>query len=200
MELKNLENYKTSFELVKYIVIVVIIMCIGLTGFAIYYTEKQKQKYERLVYVMDKSGNIAIAQGLEQKETRIYEYENHVRMFFKLWYQFDEGSFVKNIESALPLTGETGKELLKQYEENNMLRQLKERNLNLTVSDIEIEVNEDTNPVSGRIQGTQIIRRGSNERKRMIMATFDLYDFSRSRENPHGIKIENWIAREQRDE
>lgn len=194
MELKSLTTYKHSFQIIKTVLIVTVLVSGLIVIFTIYQTQLQKQQLRQMIYVINTEGNVFQATGVDQSVTRIYEYENHVRTFYTLWYQFDEGSFTRNIETALPLIGESGRVLLDEYKEQNILRRLQERNLRLTVDITRIEINVNTNPVSGIIEGVQSIQRGTHVVRRQLNASFILLDFDRSRDNPHGVKIENWVA------
>ena len=194
MELNSLTTYKTGFQLVKIIVITVLIVSGAAVCFTIYVTETQKQELRKMIYVINSEGQVSQAHAAHQQSTRIYEYENHVRTFYRLWYQFDEGSYTRNIEMALPLAGETGRLLLDEYREQNLLRRLQERNLRLTVEIEKVEININSYPVTGYIEGIQTIQRENHRLLRKIRASFDIWDFDRSRENPHGAKIENWNA------
>ena len=127
---------------------------------------------------------------------RQYEYMNHVKTFVTHWYAFDESSYEKNISLALNLIGNKGKELLNEYNDVNMLNSLIQKNIRYGVRIKDVKINTQTIPVSGKIIFTQTGYRARGSISRNIEAEFTIYDMlSRSEENVHGAKIEDWIVR-----
>lgn len=92
------------------------------------------------------------------------------------------------------LIGNKGKELLNEYNDVNMLNSLVQKNIRygVTIDDIAIDMN--TIPVTGRIVFTQTGYRARGRVSRKVEAEFSIYDVSRSEENAHGAKIEDWIV------
>lgn len=75
-----------------------------------------------------------------------------------------------------------------------MLNSLVQKNIRygVTIDDIAIDMN--TIPVTGRIVFTQTGYRARGKVSRKVEAEFSIYDVSRSEENAHGAKIEDWIV------
>lgn len=109
---------------------------------------------------------------------------------YTLWYQIDEGSYRSNIEEALYYFGDCGKVMLKDYNDDRVGYNLKEKNLILTIviNDIKIDMASH----KGYIEGVQTIRRDEGKVRRNIYAGFTFTDISPSDMNPFGVKIENW--------
>ena len=104
--------------------------------------------------------------------------------------------YEKNISLALNLIGNKGKELLNEYNDVNMLNSLIQKNIRYGVRIKDVEINTQTIPVSGKIIFTQTGYRARGSISRNIEAEFTIYDMlSRSEENAHGAKIEDWIVR-----
>lgn len=77
-----------------------------------------------------------------------------------------------------------------------MLNSLIQKNIRYGVRIKDIEINTHTIPVSGKITFTQTGHRARGSISREIEAEFTIYDMqSRSEENAHGAKIEDWIVR-----
>ncbi len=105
-------------------------------------------------------------------------------------------SYEKNISLALNLIGNKGKELLNEFNDVNMLNSLIQKNIRYGVRIKDVEINTQTIPVSGKIIFTQTGYRARGSISRNIEAEFTIYDMlSRSEENAHGAKIEDWIVR-----
>lgn len=126
---------------------------------------------------------------------RKYEYLNHVKTFVSNWYAFDESTYESNISFALNLIGNKGKELLNEYNDVNMLNSLIQKNIRYGVHIKDIEINTQTIPTSGKILFTQTGYRARGSISRDVEVTFTIYDVSRSENNAHGAKIEDWIVR-----
>ena len=77
-----------------------------------------------------------------------------------------------------------------------MLNSLIQKNIRYGVRIKDVEINTQTIPVSGKITFTQTGYRARGSISRNIEAEFTIYDMlSRSEENAHGAKIEDWIVR-----
>ncbi len=192
MELKSLLSYKSAFALTKSIVIALIVVFGVCMVVGFYIMQKEITKARENVIVIDKSGTIYDSELRKEKGMRIYEYENHVRTFYILWYSFDENSYKDNVERGLKLVGECGKELQNTYIDQEIERKLSEKSLVFEVTIKDIKIDMSTIPISGYIVGEQRIKRKKGELCRHLDCSFIIYDVDRSRENPHGCKIEKW--------
>lgn len=195
MPLKSIMSYKSAFSLVQ-LISVVVVLASAATCVLVYkmFTDKISE-LSSVIYIMDGSGSVNVAErqplNLEQ---RLFEYEDHVKDFYSLWYAFDEHSFERNVEKALYLAGECGVELLDVYKEEQVLSKLQEKNLKITVKIEDVVIDISTRPVSGVVKGRQTIRRLGGSMSRRMDCRFSLHDVDRSRQNPHGVKIENWTV------
>ena len=76
-----------------------------------------------------------------------------------------------------------------------MYNSLIQKNIRYGVLLKDIELDITTLPVSGKIYFTQMGFRSRGSSARDVFVDFTLYDVDRSSENPHGVKIEDWIVR-----
>jgi len=192
MELRGLMSYKTGFQLTKFVTISVIVISMMTVVVVFFIMNKKIMEVRDSVVVLDRSGAVIGTERLAASETRVFEYENHVRTFYSLWYAFDDGTFNSNIERALHLVGESGRDLLDVYVRQDVERNILERSLIFSVTIKDIRIDMSTNPVTGYIAGEQEIRRNRGSIKRNLVCSFILYDVDRTRENPHGCKVDNW--------
>ena len=170
-----------------------IILTIAFITCIIYQTTKLEKAYNQAL-VIDKNGEVYEASGMPASNMRRFEYINHVKTFVGKWYAFDENTYETNITSALNLIGNKGKELLNEYNDVNMLNSLVQKNIRYGVSIDEIDIDMGTIPVTGKILFTQTGYRARGKVSRKVEAEFSIYDVSRSEENAHGAKIEDWIV------
>lgn len=192
MELKSLTSYKSAFELTRIITITMVVVFGGAMLFGFITMQNKIDELQRQMIVIDTRGQVYPSGSVYREDMRIYEYQNHVRTFYNLWYAFDESSYKKNIEDALYLVGDCGIEMLDFYKQENVERMLYERNMRFETKILDIKINMRTLPVSGTIEGEQTIRRNQGMITRRLNSSFTLHDMDRSEKNPHGVKIENW--------
>lgn len=83
---------------------------------------------------------------------------------------------------------------MNEYNDVNMLNSLVQKNIRYGVSIDEIVIDMGTIPVTGKILFTQTGYRARGKISRKVEAEFSIYDVSRSEENAHGAKIEDWIV------
>lgn len=191
----DLTKFKSIDDAFKTTVVTAIISCgIMAVAFIIcffYLIYKVDDAYNKSL-VLDTSGKIYDATSVETSVMRKYEYENHVKTFTTLWYSFDESTYENNVSAALSLIGNRGKELLNEYNDVNMHNSLIQKNIRygLIIKDLHIDMQ--TVPVSGEIYFVQTGYRARGSVARDISVKFTLYNVSRSRENPHGVKIDTW--------
>jgi len=165
-----------------------VVLTIAFITCIIYQTMTLEKAYSQAL-VIDKNGEVYEASGMPASNMRMFEYINHVKTFVGKWYAYE-----KNITSALNLIGNKGKELLNEYNDVNMLNSLVQKNIRYGVSIDEIVIDMGTIPVTGKILFTQTGYRARGKISRKVEAEFSIYDVSRSEENAHGAKIEDWIV------
>ena len=191
--MESLFDYKSAYKTSMMFFAFVVCFCVVVVIMMALYMHKELEKQNAMIYVMDKTGTISTADKSELDVAgRLFEYEDHVKTFYRKWYAFDENSFDSNIESALYMIGDVGKKMYQKYMEDNILRTLKQMNMTVTVEIKEVYVDMNTMPRTGHITGIQTIKRVRGNVSRNMNCTFELWDVSRSRNNPHGVKIEKW--------
>jgi hypothetical protein len=192
VKIKSLNNYEKAFNLLKGVVLLIIVVVCSLAGYMVYKSNESINKLQDSIYVLAPDGEISLAIRSSEKENRFFEYEAHVEKAYKLWYEFDEGSYNNNINKALFMFGNCGKEMLNEYTEQRILQKLQSKNMQLFVEVDSIKFDKKSNPIFGIIYGKQKITRPGGELIRHMDCSFNVIDYDRSHENPHGVKIENW--------
>ena len=191
--MKSLFDYKSAFKTSMTFFALVCCFCVVTVILMAVFMHRELEKQYAMIYVMDKSGAITTADRNQMDVSgRLFEYEDHVKTFYRKWYAFDESSFESNIESALYLIGDVGKTMYQKYMEDNILRTLKQMNMSVAVEIADVYVDMNTMPRTGYITGRQTIKRTKGSVSRNMNCSFELWDVARSRNNPHGVKIEKW--------
>jgi hypothetical protein len=190
MEIETLRNYKRAFELLK-IIVIIIIICGFASDIGIYLLCRQQiSAQKKIVYFVDNTGNTKSGKEVLVSSVREIQIKAAVKKAYTLWYQIDEGSYSSNIDEALYYFGDCGKVMLKDYNDDRVGYNLKEKNLILTVDINDVKI--DMAGHKGYIEGIQTIKRDEGKVKRNIFAGFTFTDISPSDMNPFGVKIENW--------
>lgn len=199
MKLRHFESaeqqYKKTVGLSKFILSVIIVCMVASLCFMGYLLYMQSKN----VMIVDSRGTIYNANSGIRENIRQYEYEDQVRMFYSYWYSFEESNYDEHIEKALHLIGEKGKDLLNEYNDAQVKFSLSQKNLRYEVKINKVIVNTNTVPVSGYIEGIQTCLRATGIRSRTICAKFTLYDCTPSKENLHGVKIDQWNIYDSRE-
>lgn len=194
--LKSLSSYKSSNDLLKWVFVTLVTLIFLFGGFVYYLFVTQGNLGYKTVYIIDSSTGSAF-QGKQTDITmnpeRVHEYKNHVHMFFSKFYTYDQFSFRKNIEDALYLVGDCGKQMRNDLIEAETQRKLTANNINMTVEMDSISIDMSTLPIKGMAIATHVMKRPSAEVSYRTWSTFEIHDLvSRSEKNPHGVLIENF--------
>lgn len=192
MDLNNIQKINKAF---KAQTVISAIFVVGLVVAFLVNTFVLSQKIDDLyskVIVIDTDGNAYASTPVDAGYMRVFEYENHVKTFTQLWYAFDENNYEENIKSGLELIGDKGKELYNEYNQQGMFASLRSKNLRYNVFIKDIKVDMTSVPKSGTMKATQTGYRGNKSVSRDMNVTFSLYDVARSKENIHGVKIDQW--------
>lgn len=192
IEIKSLTTYESAFGLIKLAFIIIVVSVCALAGYMTYLSNDAISKLENSIYVLSPTGEISLALRSSEKENRFFEYESHVNKAYTLWYAFDEGTYQKNINDALYLFGDCGSRMLDDYNEEEIFLKIQAKNMQLFVEMDSIKFDTNQTPIFGVIYGKQTIKRPGGKLIRHMDCRFNLIDTQRSRENPHGVKIENW--------
>ena len=79
MELRGLLSYKTGFQLTKFVTVSVIIISMVTVVVVFFIMNKKIMDVRDSVVVLDRSGAVIGSERLMASETRVFEYENHVK-------------------------------------------------------------------------------------------------------------------------
>jgi len=192
MEIRNPFGYKSAFALLRVVTILsIVLLVIGLVfGYSL--MSKQVAEANRKMVIIDRDGQVYEKGTINYRDGRVYEYEDQARNVFRLWYGLDEFNYDRNVESALKILGNCGKDMLEKYIQSGLKNTIVQKNL-VMIAEVEgVEIDINSIPVKGNIWGKQIVKRGEGEASRWIRCEFIVIDTDRSRENPHGCKLDNW--------
>lgn len=194
MDLTNFKKIDTTIRATLLLSLSFNLIMAAAFCFSFAYMARKIDKAYTKELVIDTNGKAYEATPVLASEMKKYEYEDHVKQFVESWYAFDESTYQANIDGALNWIGNRGKELLNEYNDLDILNSLVQKNIRYTVAISELQIDMNTIPVSGYVLFAQTGHRAKGSKSRDIYVKFTLYPVSRSRENIHGVKIEDWIV------
>ena len=179
-----------------FMIVVVLISIISLSGMAFFLYNKTLTGFDS-VWIVDPKSKEAFRADIKQAKAnpeREYEYKNHVFMFYKNWYEYDQYTFKNHIEHGLNMVGNCGKSMLNDYKTYGIERKLLEKNLKITVSVDSTFIDMNSTPARGITYATQTIESPAGQVKRRQWSRYNILDLEgRSDQNPHGCLLEGFI-------
>lgn len=201
MEFKSLKNIETSFKQIRLIALVFVILCAGITGYALWnsyrFAEAQRQK----IYVLDEGKSLMLALSQDLSQNRPVEAREHVKRFHELFFTLspDKNAIESNINRALFLVDKSAFRYYRDMQENGYYNRLVSGNINQVVQVDSVICNFDVYPYKTITYARQMIIRASNVTERSLVTRCDLINSLRSDNNPHGFTMERFEIIENRD-
>lgn len=201
MEFKSLKNIETSFKQIRIIAIVFVVLCAGITGYAVWnsysFAEAQRQK----IYVLDEGKSLMLALAQDLSQNRPVEAKEHVKRFHELFFTLspDKNAIESNINRALFLVDKSAFKYYQDMSEKGYYNRIVSGNINQIIQVDSIACNFDVYPYKATTYARQMIIRASNVTERSMVTRCDLINSVRSDNNPHGFTMERFEIIENRD-
>ena len=201
MEFKSLKNIETSFKQIRLFGIVFVIMCAGITGYAVWSSYNFAEAQRQRIYVLDGGKSLMLALSQDLSQNRPVEARQHVRNFHELFFTLapDKLAIESNVSRALFLVDRSAYRYYQDMQEKGYYNRIVAGNINQTVQVDSISFNFDVYPYKAVTYARQYIIRQSNITERNLITRCDLTNTVRSDNNPHGFIIENFEIVENRD-
>ncbi len=201
MEFKSLKNIETSFKQIRIIAIVFVVLCAGVTGYAVWnsfsFAEAQRQK----IYVLDEGKSLMLALSQDLSQNRPVEAREHVKRFHELFFTLspDKSAIESNINRALFLVDKSAFKYYQDMQEKGYYNRIISGNINQIIQVDSVACNLDAYPYKTTVYAKQMIIRASNVTERSLVTRCDLRNSVRSDNNPHGFIMERFEIIENRD-
>ena len=201
MEFKSLKNIETSFKQIRIIAIVFVVLCAGITGYAVWnsfsFAEAQRQK----IYVLDEGKSLMLALSQDLSQNRPVEAKEHIKRFHELFFTLspDKRAIESNINRALFLVDKSAFRYYQDMQEKGYYNRIVSGNINQIIQIDSIACNFDAYPYKTTVYAKQMIIRASNVTERSLVTRCDLRNSVRSDNNPHGFIMERFEIIENRD-
>lgn len=201
MDLKKLREIPSSYSIIKkalfFSSLITFTAIVSSVAWAVYVSKVFTEK----IYIITEKGQAAIANSIstdhDYENYRLPEIKNHIKVFHRLFFGYDQFSYDKNINEALYLIGNSGKQLYLSFKANGHFARIQSQNLVQKLEIDSIRINDKEYPYHASVYGKLSVSRvDQNVRtKSLFYASFDLYNVARTENNPHGLLIENYLFR-----
>lgn len=190
---QQLKNIDTAFKHVKAFTIVVIIVCLCISAFALTKSYEAIQTAQDRIYILA-NGKIMEAFTASRKDNIQVEARDHVETFHQYFFSLDPDDQVieSNIRNALYLADESAKSQYDNLKEKGYYADLIAANISQSIKIDSIVLDVDQYPYSFRCYATQELTRSTSQKSRVLVTEGFLRSVSRSDNNPHGFLIEQW--------
>jgi conjugative transposon TraK protein len=176
MEFKSLKNIETSFKQIRIIAIVFVVLCAGITGYAVWnsfsFAEAQRQK----IYVLDEGKSLMLALSQDLSQNRPVEAREHVKRFHELFFTLspDKSAIESNVNRALFLVDKSAFRYYQDMSEKGYYNRIVSSNINQVIQIDSIACNFDTYPYRAVTYAKQRIIRASNITERSLITQCNL--------------------------
>lgn len=187
----SLKNIDTAFQQVKTIATLFVILCLLLTGYAIFASLRAVSTAHDKIYVLA-DGQLLSAGATSVAENRPVEARDHVKRFHEYFFTLDpdQKAIESNINSALYLADGSAKKLYDNFKEQGFFNALISANISqkTTVDSIQL----DPKTYYARCFAKQQIIRATTLTTRLLVTECYLRNVTRSDNNPHGFLMEKF--------
>lgn len=159
----------------------------------VFYVNKAKRQ---IIYVLNEKGQAFSAKIIDDelmyREPEIY---SHLKIFHNYFFNLDQFNYEMNLEKALELIDDSGKNYYLTLLNDGWYNSLKLNNLVQEINLDSIKINTEEYPYLSTLYGkTSVYRHGEYNRKKekTIEIRCKLYNVARTMENPHGLLISNY--------
>ena len=172
---------------------ILIVVSFLLQGIIVYYmyTRAVEKAIDRVYIARDFS--------LERIEDKRAMASGHVQNFYKLFFEIDAGNYKKNLNDALELVGESGKELAQVYANNKYYERIVSNNLWIGVNIDSIKILNNDPPFVAMVYAKRVIRSAYGTKYTQLNAEMEVHQVSNTVKNPFGMMIENFRITDDRD-
>jgi|SRR5690606_15594980 len=201
MEFKTLRDIENSFKQIRMYAIIFSLMCVGITGYAIWksynFADKQRQK----IYVLDNGKSLMLALSQDAAINKPVEAREHIRRFHELFFTLapDKNAIENNMKRAFYLADKSAFNYYKDLSEKGYYNRIISGNVQQRLEIDSIRCNFDQYPYAVMTYARQFIIRASNITERSLVTSCQLINSVRSDNNPQGFTIEKFGIIENKD-
>jgi conjugative transposon TraK protein len=202
MEFKTLRNIENSFRQIRLYAIVFAVLCICISGFALWKSYSFAQEQRQKIYVLDNGKSLMLALSQDASINRPVEAREHVRRFHELFFTLapDKNAIESNMKRAFNLADKSAFDYYKDLSEKGYYNRIISGNVQQRIEIDSIVCNFDKHPYAVKSYAKQFIIRSSNVTRRNLITSCFLVNSVRSDNNPQGFNMEKFAVIENKDQ
>lgn len=201
MEFKTLRNIENSFRQIRLYAIIFAVVCLSVTGYAVFESYRFAGEQREKVYVLDQGKSLMLALSQDASINRPVEAREHVRRFHELFFTLapDKAAIENNMRRAFSLADKSAFDYYKDLSEKGYYNRIISGNVQQRLEVDSVLCNFDKYPYGVRTYAKEYIIRASNVTRRSLVTSCLLVNSVRSDDNPQGFNIEQFRVLENRD-
>lgn len=194
------KNLETAFQYVRMFCLIVVVGCLGLSGWVFWLSLRVVGRMQDKVYILS-SGMALVAVAGDRKENLPVEARDHVRTFHSLFFTLDPDEKVinANLTRALYLADGSARRVYESLKENGYYSGIISGNISQEITIDSVVLDLLRYPLYFRCYATEKIIRPSSLVTRNLVTEGFLRNTGRSDNDPHGFLIEKWNILDNRD-
>ena len=201
MEFKTLRNIEHSFRQIRLYAIVFTVLCLGISGYAVFESYRFASVQREKVYVLDQGKSLMLALSQDASINRPVEAREHVRRFHELFFTLapDKAAIESNMKRAFNLADKSAFDYYKDLSEKGYYNRIISGNVQQRIEVDSVLCDFEKYPYSVRTYAREYIIRASNVTRRSLVTSCLLVNSVRSDVNPQGFNIEHFRVLENKD-
>lgn len=194
------KNLETAFQHVRGFTVVLIVGCLGLSGFVIWLAERAIARTQDKIYILSADKALEAVAG-DRRENLPVEARDHIRSFHEYFFTLDpdEQVITYNITRALYLADGSARRLYESLKENGYYSGVIAGNVSQEIRIDSVSLEAQTYPLHFRCYAKERIIRPTSLVTRNLVTEGWLRNANRSDNNPHGFIIERWTILDNSD-
>ena len=191
-----LKKIQSDFKRMKVITVAAVTGCVALCVIDRVLTFAHDRQNSNYVYVVDQ-GTVIGAQKAAGDVQRDLEAETHLRRFHELFFNISPNTETinSNMNQALALADESAFEYFSDLKEHQYYAKMIQNNCSQQVKVDSVLVDMNSRPYRAAVLVTRYYIRESNISKYRMVTTCTLHETPRSRTNPNGFIIKEFIVK-----
>jgi conjugative transposon TraK protein len=197
---KKAKAIDSAFQLVRAFCIMVMIICVLLTGFVLQMSYRMVSKAEGRIFILA-NGKVLEAYAADRKDNIEVEARDHIKVFHHDFFSLDpdEKVITANISRALYLADRSAKKQYDNLKESGYYTNLITANISQQIEVDSVSVNTADYPYYFHCVAHEKLIRTTSVVTRSLVTEGYLRNVTRSDNNPHGFLIERWMILENKD-
>ena len=190
---KSFNNIETAFQHVRLFTFLFLLVCAGLSIFALATAYRMVQEERARIYILANGRAFEVFQSTRAENIPV-ELRDHIANFHKYFFTLDPDEQViqTHMSKAFNLADISAKRAYDNLREQGFYANIISGNISMRIAIDSIALQVDSPPYSFTCYATQHIIRSTSSLQRTLITRGDIRMVTRSDNNPHGFLIQRW--------